>query len=75
MIAKGAFQRLAKGGRLVANVNSVDNLAAVRQVLQRAAGDLEIRMVNIAHSTHQFSEVRFESRNPTFLISVRKANP
>ena len=74
MIAEAAFLRLAKGGRLVANVNSVDNLAAVREVLQRAAGDLEIRMVNIAQSTHQFGEIRFESNNPTFLISVRKAD-
>lgn len=73
-IAAAAFQRLADNGRLVANVTGVGNLSAVRECLQRLTGDLEIRMINVARSTHQLDEIRFEAANPTFLISAIKSD-
>jgi precorrin-6Y C5,15-methyltransferase (decarboxylating) len=67
-----AFARLKPGGRLVANFNSIENLANVHETLRRLAGDVQLRMIHISHGTTQMESVRFEARNPTFLASVVK---
>jgi precorrin-6Y C5,15-methyltransferase (decarboxylating) len=59
-------------GRIVVNVNSIENLAAVTAVLRTVAEDFQVRMINIAQATDQLERVRFEARNPTFLISAVK---
>lgn len=69
-ICELAFGRLRTGGRLVANVSSIENLAAVREMLQAQAGDASVWMVNIARGTYQLESVRFESLNPSFLIGA-----
>jgi precorrin-6Y C5,15-methyltransferase (decarboxylating) len=69
-ICKLAFSRLRSGGRLVANVSSIQNLASVREMLQGEAGDASVWMVNIARGTYQLESVRFESLNPSFLIAA-----
>jgi precorrin-6Y C5,15-methyltransferase (decarboxylating) len=71
-ICEQAFACLKSGGRLVANFSSVENLAAVHEVLHRLAGDVKLRMINICHGTYQLERVRFEAMNPTFLVSVVK---
>ena len=71
-IAEQALQRIKAGGRLVINVNSIDNLAAVLAKLKPVAPDIAVRMINIAETTTQLDALRFESRNPTFLISLVK---
>jgi len=71
-IVEAAFAVLRKGGRLVANVGSVDNVAAVHEVLCQQAGDAQVWMINIARGTQQFDRLRFESLNPTFLIGAVK---
>ena len=73
-IARHAYQRLRPGGRLVANVASLDNLYNVQHGLREEVGDarVAIRMVNIANATEQLDRVRFEAMNPTFLISTVK---
>jgi precorrin-6Y C5,15-methyltransferase (decarboxylating) len=68
-----AFARLKPGGRLVANFSSIENLANVHETLRRLAGEVQLRMVSISHGTYQMESVRFEARNPTFLVSVVKA--
>jgi precorrin-6Y C5,15-methyltransferase (decarboxylating) len=68
-----AFQRLRPGGRLVANVGSIENLADVHAALHRAAGDVKVWMINVARGTHQLERVRFDALNPTFLLAVVKA--
>lgn len=71
-IVEAAFARLSPGGRLVANVSSVENLAAVRQVLRNMTDDDQVWMMNIARGVYQLERVRFESINPTFLIRAVK---
>ena len=67
-----AYGRLRAGGRLVANVGSVESLSAVYQTLERLANDVNLWMINIARGTYQLERVRFEALNPTFLLSVVK---
>jgi precorrin-6Y C5,15-methyltransferase (decarboxylating) len=71
-ICEQAFQRLKPGGRIVANVSSIENIAAVRESLTTNAGDVTVRMVQISRGVHQLERMRFESLNPTFLISAVK---
>ena len=70
-IVELAYDELKNLGRLVANVGSIENLAEVHEVL-RDRGDVNVRMINIAVGTHQLERIRFESMNPTFLVTVIK---
>jgi precorrin-6Y C5,15-methyltransferase (decarboxylating) len=69
-LVEQAFERLNPGGRLVANVGSIDNLADVRKVLHKAAGDTKVLMINVSRGNDQLDRLRFESLNPTFLIAA-----
>lgn len=71
-IADLAFARLREGGRLVANVVSVEGLHEVRQSVAKHTNQVQVRMFNIARGTDQLGRIRFESLNPTFLISATK---
>ena len=68
-----AYERLRPGGRLVANVGSIESLSAVHGTLVRAAKDVNVWMINVARGTFQMERVRFEALNPTFLLGVVKA--
>lgn len=70
-----AFARLRPGGRLCANVGSIESLAAVQTMLQRLAKDVNTLSINIARGTQQLERTRFEALNPTFLLSVVKPQP
>jgi len=67
-----AFERLQPGGRLVANVGGIENLAAVEETLRKRVPDVQVWMINIARGTYQLERVRFEALNPTFLLAVTK---
>ena len=71
-IVEAAFLRLRPGGRLVANVGSIENLAAVHEALHRRSDDVRVWLINIARGTYQLERVRFEALNPTFLLSIVK---
>ena len=71
-IVEQAYERLCLGGRLVANVGSIENLSAVHQSLQAAGANAQVWMVNISRGTNQLERIRFESLNPTFLVGVIK---
>ena len=71
-IVELSFERLRAGGRIVVNIGSVEHLAAIREVLDRLAGDSSVWMINIARGTYQLERLRFESLNPTFLIGAVK---
>jgi precorrin-6Y C5,15-methyltransferase (decarboxylating) len=68
-----AYQRLRPGGRLVANVGSIENLAEVNQVLNGQGTEVEVWMINIARGTYQLDRVRFDPLSPTFLLAATKA--
>jgi precorrin-6Y C5,15-methyltransferase (decarboxylating) len=72
-IVQGAFERLRPGGRLVANVNSIENLANVHATLSGGTEELTVRMLQIALGTDQLETIRLEAMNPTFLIRAVKA--
>src|SRR5205823_12472711 len=67
-----AFDQRRAGGRLVANVGSIDNSAAVREVLQTKAGDAQVLMINLARGNDQLERLHFEALHPTFLVSAVK---
>jgi precorrin-6B methylase 2 len=56
----------------VANVGSIENLAAVREVLQAKEGDPQVLMINVARGNDQLERLHFEAANPTFLVSAIK---
>jgi precorrin-6Y C5,15-methyltransferase (decarboxylating) len=71
-IVELAFAQLRPGGRLVANVGSVENLAEVREALVATAADTSVLMINLARGNDQLERLHFEALHPTFLISARK---
>ncbi len=69
-----SFGRLKSGGRLAANVGSIENLSGVHETLSRYVDDVGVWMINIARGTYQLERVRFEALNPTFLLAVVKTS-
>jgi precorrin-6Y C5,15-methyltransferase (decarboxylating) len=67
-----AFGRLRLGGRLVASVASPDNLCAVLATLKEAGADANCWMIQISRGNPQLVDVRFESMNPSYLISATR---
>lgn len=66
-----AYARLKPGGRLVANVGSIENLADVHATLRRL-GDVAVWMINIARGTEQLERLRFDALSPSFILATRK---
>lgn len=71
-VVLAAYEELKSGGRLVANVGSIENLGEVHGSLQERNHDVKVLMVNVARGTYQLERVRFEALNPSFLIAVVK---
>jgi precorrin-6B C5,15-methyltransferase / cobalt-precorrin-6B C5,C15-methyltransferase len=67
-----AYGRLRSGGRLVATISSIDNLAETHQVLHARSTDVKVWMVNLARGNFQMERLRFEAVSPLFLVSVVK---
>jgi precorrin-6Y C5,15-methyltransferase (decarboxylating) len=67
-----AYDRLRHGGRLVANVGSIENLGDVHSTLSTRTATVRVWMVNLARGTYQLERVRFDALNPTFLLSATK---
>jgi len=72
-IVELAFEQLRPGGRLVANVGSVENIAAVREVLLAKTSDAQVLMINVARGNDQLERLNFEAMHPTFLVGAVKA--
>ena len=71
-LVDAAYQRLREGGRLVATMTSIDNVAEIHQLLRTSCPNVKVWMVNFARGNYQLERVRFESLNPTFMIAVVK---
>jgi precorrin-6Y C5,15-methyltransferase (decarboxylating) len=63
-----ALEELRPGGRLVANVGSVENVVAVRELLQSQEAEPQVLMINLARGNDQLERLHFEATNPTFLV-------
>ncbi|OHB67264.1 MAG: precorrin-6Y C5,15-methyltransferase [Planctomycetes bacterium RBG_13_63_9] len=71
-LVDAAYQRLRGGGRLVAAMASIDNVAETHRLLRGYSADAKVWMVHVARGTYQMERVRFDSLNPTFLVAVVK---
>ncbi|MFL5245668.1 MAG: precorrin-6y C5,15-methyltransferase (decarboxylating) subunit CbiE [Gemmataceae bacterium] len=67
-----AYEALRPGGRLVANVATLESLTATYAALKRLGKNVQVLMVNIAQGVEQLETLRFEAINPTFLLIVGK---
>lgn len=72
LLVEAAYDRLRVGGRLVATLGSIDNVAEVHQVLRGFTADVKVWMVNLARGNYQLDRIRFESLNPLFLVAIVK---
>ncbi|HVJ83860.1 MAG TPA: precorrin-6y C5,15-methyltransferase (decarboxylating) subunit CbiE, partial [Planctomycetia bacterium] len=72
-ILADAFAALKPGGRLAVNVASLENVQRAWSWLHPAAAHVNVLMVNLARGTPQLDSLRFQSVNPSFLISAVKA--
>jgi precorrin-6Y C5,15-methyltransferase (decarboxylating) len=72
-LMQSSFEALRPGGRLVVNVGTLEMLAAVRGVLKTLDSNVQVMLVNVARGVEQFEALRFESVNPTFLLTARKS--
>lgn len=72
LLVEQAFDRLKPGGRLVAHMGSIENLAELHGKLIARGTEPKVWLVNLARGTYQLERIRFESLNPTFLLGVVK---
>ncbi|MFL5339550.1 MAG: precorrin-6y C5,15-methyltransferase (decarboxylating) subunit CbiE [Gemmataceae bacterium] len=71
-LLEASFTALRPGGRLVVNVGTLEMLSAVYAMMKRLASPVQVQLVNIARGVEQMESLRFESVNPTFLLTARK---
>lgn len=71
-LVESAFKALLPGGRIVANVATLESLNAMYTILKSLASPVQVLLVNLARGTEQLETLRFDALNPSFLLSARK---
>ena len=71
-LVEEASLRLKPGGRLVATTSSIVGVSNLHNLLQECGEDVGVWMINLARGNFQFERIRFESLNPTFMLSAVK---
>jgi len=71
-IVTDALARLKPGGRIVADMASIDNVSEVQAFLREATGDVKVWMFSVAIGNYQLERIRFEACNPVFVVSAVK---
>ncbi|MBN2022069.1 MAG: precorrin-6y C5,15-methyltransferase (decarboxylating) subunit CbiE [Pirellulales bacterium] len=71
-LVEAAAARLRAGGRLVASVGSVGSVSNIHRILRQVSHEVNVWMVNLARANDQLEQIRFESLNPVFLLSIVK---
>src|SRR6478672_3452398 len=71
-LLEAAFSALRPGGRLVANVGTLEMLALTYETLKRLPPGVSVLLVNLSRSVEQLEALRFEAVNPTFVLRVVK---
>ena len=72
-LVEAARGRLKPGGRLVATTSSIDGVSNLHKLLQGCGEDVGVWMINLARGNFQLERIRFESLNPTFMLSAVKS--
>ncbi len=70
-----AWHRLRPGGRLVANVATIESLSEVYRRLKDLSGpngQLEVRLIQISRGVDQLNSLRLEPLSPSFLLRAEK---
>jgi precorrin-6Y C5,15-methyltransferase (decarboxylating) len=68
-----AYQRVRHGGRIVANVATLETLELAWSTFKELEREPSVWMVQVARGTHQLGSVRFDAQNPTFLLAITKS--
>jgi precorrin-6Y C5,15-methyltransferase (decarboxylating) len=71
-LLESSFAALRPGGRLVANVGTLEMITATYQVLKRLAPSVDVLLMNLARGVEQLESLRFEAINPSVILRVRK---
>jgi precorrin-6Y C5,15-methyltransferase (decarboxylating) len=71
-LLNSAYEALRPGGRLVANVATLETLGTIYAALKELAGHVQVLLVNLARGVEQLETLRFEAINPTFVLAVGK---
>ena len=71
-LLEASFAELRPGGRLVANVGTLEMISAVHNLLKRLAPPVEVLLMNFSRGVEQLESLRFDAVNPTVLLKVRK---
>jgi precorrin-6B C5,15-methyltransferase / cobalt-precorrin-6B C5,C15-methyltransferase len=72
-LLEAAYAALRPGGRLVANVGTLEMLTLTYETLKRLAPGVSVVLMNLSRSVEQLEALRFEAVNPTFLLRAVKA--
>ncbi len=73
-LVEAAWPRLRSGGRLIANIASMENVVALQSLLNERLGvEPVLWMIQLSRGNYQFEKLRLESANPTFLMKATKA--
>ncbi|HET6572251.1 MAG TPA: precorrin-6y C5,15-methyltransferase (decarboxylating) subunit CbiE [Fimbriiglobus sp.] len=71
-LLEASFAALRPGGRLVANVGTLEMISATYAVLKRLAAPVDVLLMSLARGVEQLESLRFEAVNPTVLLRVCK---
>jgi precorrin-6B C5,15-methyltransferase / cobalt-precorrin-6B C5,C15-methyltransferase len=72
-LLEAAYAALRSGGRLVANVGTLEMLNLTYETLKRLSPGVSVLLVNLSRSVEQLEALRFEAVNPTFVLRAVKA--
>ena len=71
-IVANALARLKSGGRIVADMTSIENLNEVQTILRNTIVDVNVLMVNVSRGNYQLERLSFDSLTPKFVLSAVK---
>jgi precorrin-6B C5,15-methyltransferase / cobalt-precorrin-6B C5,C15-methyltransferase len=71
-LLEASYSALRPGGRLVANVGTLEMLNLTYETLKRLVPGISVVLMNLSRSVEQLEALRFEAVNPTFLLRVVK---
>jgi precorrin-6B C5,15-methyltransferase / cobalt-precorrin-6B C5,C15-methyltransferase len=71
-LLEASYAALRPGGRLVANVGTLEMLNLTYETLKRLSPGVSVLLMNLSRSVEQLEALRFEAVNPTFLLRAVK---